>query len=154
MNLGPGSLKVVAGVSTLAVCGVSGVLVVSDPKPASAPLRPPVSASGSNTASLVIPPSCAAPAAKGGSVTLTAAEMAVVRKLQAATTPAQRRAILAGLPAAQRQQITAWIAAHGGTKAAGCSSAASGAGSGAAPVAPSVVDAAPGAQTASTSYVS
>jgi hypothetical protein len=45
MTLSTRALKAISSVSAIAVCGVSGVIVATDPKPAAAPLRPPVTGS-------------------------------------------------------------------------------------------------------------
>ncbi|HEY6783058.1 MAG TPA: hypothetical protein VI296_07465 [Candidatus Dormibacteraeota bacterium] len=58
MTLSTRALKAFSGMGAVALCGVSGVLVATDPKPAAAPLRPPVSGSSSSASALVIPPSC------------------------------------------------------------------------------------------------
>jgi hypothetical protein len=60
MTLSPRALKVTSSVATLAVCGVSGVIVAADAKPSAAPLHPPVGQStpAASQAALTIPPTC------------------------------------------------------------------------------------------------
>ena len=61
---GPGRMRVLGGVGGLVVCGVAGVTVAASPKPAGAPLNPPVDPprTADATAGLVIPatPVCGA----------------------------------------------------------------------------------------------
>jgi hypothetical protein len=111
MTLSTRALKVISGASAVAVCGVSGVLVATDPKPSAAPLRPPVSGASPNTASLVIPPSCGATglAGAGAAATLDPSLLPVASQLLQATTATQRRAILASLTASQRLEIEAYV---------------------------------------------
>ncbi len=104
-----GTLKVAAGVGTAAVCAVSAALVTSNPKPASAPLKPPTGTAPKPapqaTSGLNIPPSCT----PRSGPTLTAAELQVIGQLSQAKTAAGRRAILRSVPADERQQITAFL---------------------------------------------
>ena len=58
MVVGTRVLKALSGVGAVVVCGVSGLLVATDPKPVAAPLRPPVNGASPASAALTIPPSC------------------------------------------------------------------------------------------------
>jgi len=60
MTLNPRALKITSGVATLAVCGVSGVIVAADAKPTAAPLHPPVAQATPRVsqAALTVPPTC------------------------------------------------------------------------------------------------
>ena len=104
------TLKVAAGIGTAAVCAASAALVAGDPKPASAPLKPPTGAAPSAppTSALSIPSSCV----PRHGPTLSAAEVQVVTQLAQAKTAAARRTILQSLPADERQQVTAFVAAR------------------------------------------
>jgi hypothetical protein len=97
------ALKVASGIGAVAVCGVSGLLVATDPKPATAPLRPPVNDVSSNAAALVIPTTC------GTTGTLDPALQSVVQQLSQATTAAARRTALAPLTASQRLKVEAYL---------------------------------------------
>jgi hypothetical protein len=146
--LGTRALKALSGVGAVAVCGVSGLLVATDPKPVAAPLRPPVSGAAPASTALSIPPSCAG--------ALDPALLAVVRQLQAATDPATRRSILAPLSATQRLEVEAHVRSSRRT-AAGTDAPCPGTGSGAAPtqsIAPSVVASPASTQPLINTYVS
>ncbi|MFZ0128751.1 MAG: hypothetical protein WB808_09500 [Candidatus Dormiibacterota bacterium] len=157
MTLGTRALKIVSGVSAVAVCGVSGVLVASDPKPAAAPLRPSLSGSSTKAAALVIPPSCGGAGINAGSssAALDPSLLPVVQQLRQANTASERRSILAPLTASQRLAVEAYL--HGlqritnGTAASCAGSAATGAGSA---IVPSVVAAPPSANPLISTYVS
>jgi len=139
------SLKVLSGVGAVAVCGVSGLLVAADPKPATAPLRPPVNGSSSSTASLDIPPSC-------GSGTLDPSLLPIVQQLRQATTASARRSILAALSPTQRLEIEAYLRATGRSATVAnttCDSTGSGDS-----IAPSVVEAPTSTQPLINTYVS
>jgi hypothetical protein len=97
------SLKLVSGIGAVAVCGVSGLFVATDPKPTTAPLRPTINDASSNAAALVIPATC------GGTGTLDPALRSVVQQLSQATTSAARRTILASLTASQRLEVEAYL---------------------------------------------
>jgi hypothetical protein len=135
--MGPGRLRVVCGLSTLAVCGGSAALVLQDPHPQAAPLVPPVT--GTEAAShLVIPPSCSqvkiATGAGGGApaVKLSPAAQKALQDIAAAGgDKAKVRAILAGLSAKDRLAVAAAqrMQAAGGTSAP-CSPGAGGSGGG------------------------
>jgi len=107
------ALKAISSVSAVALCGVSGVLVATDPKPAAAPLRPPVNGASHGTASLVIPPTCGATgfAGSGATATLDPSLLPIAQRLGQATTATERRAILASLTASQRLDIEAYVRA-------------------------------------------
>jgi hypothetical protein len=158
VTLSTRALKVISGAGALAICGVSGVLVAIDPKPATAPLRPAlIGVLSSTPPALLIPPSCDQIGARSGgeSPTLDPSLLPLVAEMQAAMTAAERRAILASLTADQRLQIEAYVrAVH--RKDAACASEADGSGSGAAraTIAPSVVDAPPSGQPLINTYVS
>jgi hypothetical protein len=113
MTLSTRALKVISSASVVAVCGVSGVLVATDPKPAAAPLRPPVTGASPNTAPLVIPPSCGATGVAGGgaAATLDPSLLPIALQLRQATAATERRAILASLTASQRLEIEAYMSA-------------------------------------------
>lgn len=158
--MGPGQLKILGGTVSALVCTGSALLVADDPKPASAPLKPPVSSHPEVAGDgLVIPPTCATtppgsrPRRTRPTVPLTAGEQAAVQKWDATRDPAQRRAVLAALPADQRQQVTAYLQNRAAGGNGGCS-AGSSPSSSSGTVVPSIVDT-PGSVTAlSNSYVS
>lgn len=171
MSLQPGTLKLAGGVGALLVCGGAGVTVAVDQHPASAPLRPPVSEASTSQpaatpASLVIPPSavCSGSSDAAGAAGTDPQLAAIVGELQQAPTAQARRQILAGLPADERQQVTALLRrrAAGGAAAnrrkggPSCrgGSAVSGGDGGAATIAPSVSDAGPSVSPLTTTYVS
>ena len=157
MTLGTRALKIVSGVSAVAVCGVSGVLVASDPKPAAAPLRPSLSGSSTKAAALVIPPSCGGAGINAGSASaaLDPSLLPVAEQLRQATTASERRRILAPLTASQRLAVEAYLRGlqrmTNGTTASCAGSAATGAGSS---IVPSVVAAPPSANPLINTYVS
>ena len=97
------ALRAVTVAGTLVVCGGSSLLVSVDPKPASAPLKPPIAAAEGPTAALVIPASCGSSPAP-----LPANLQAAFAQWQSANR-AQRRAILGALSATERQQLTAYV---------------------------------------------
>jgi hypothetical protein len=121
--LGPGRMRVLGGLGGLVACGVAGVTVAASPKPAGAPLQPPVDPhaplsgvahpSASAGGGLVIPatPVCdvagRGAAAAGTSVDPTL--QPILMQLRAAKTRAERMSILQGLTADQRQQLTALL---------------------------------------------
>ncbi|HVC42347.1 MAG TPA: hypothetical protein VND54_10255 [Candidatus Saccharimonadales bacterium] len=157
MTVGTRALKAFSGVGAVVVCGVSGLLVAIDPKPAGAPLRPPVSGSSSIAAALVIPPSCGGvgAATSGSAATLDPSLIPAVRQFAQATTASERRAIIASLSASQRLEVEAYVRAlrrnaQGATGRCDGSGAATGGGS----IAPSVVDAPPSTQPLINTYVS
>jgi hypothetical protein len=105
-------VKLVGGVGALVACGVAGVTVAASPKPPDAPLKPPVDpgtplaatnaqAAARTTPGLVIPatPVCA----------VSPSLQPILAQLRAATTRAQRLAILQQLTPDQRQQVTAML---------------------------------------------
>jgi len=134
------------------VCGVSGLLVATDPRPMAAPLRPPVhGASSQAAAALSIPPSCA-----GAVGSLDPALLPVVRQLQQSTDASTRRSILASLSATQRLEVEAYVRSSR-RSVSGPDAPCAGTGSGAAPrqsIAPSVVAAPASAQPLVNTYVS
>ncbi|MHB8490399.1 MAG: hypothetical protein ACYDCS_13800 [Candidatus Dormibacteria bacterium] len=157
MTVGTRALKAFSGLGALVVCGVSGVLVAIDPKPAGAPLRPPVPGLSSIAAALVIPPSCGGVGAprSGSTPTLDPSLIPVVQQLGRATTAGERRAIIASLSASQRLEVEAYARAlrrnaQGATGRCDGSGTATGGGS----IAPSVVDAPPSTQPLINTYVS
>jgi hypothetical protein len=162
MTLSTRALKVLSGVGAVAVCSVCGVLVGTDPKPAGAPLRPPVSDASSTSAALVIPPSCGADGVAAGSTAtrLDPSLLPVIQQLRQATTAAERRTILVSLSASQRLEVEAYVRALRRTAPApngGCGNSVSAGGASARPdgsIAPSVVDAPPSTSPLINTYVS
>ena len=135
----------------MVVCGISGLLVATDPKPTAAPLRPPVNGSSPAAAALSIPPSCA-----GIAATLDPALLSVVRQLEAAAGASTRRSILMSLSATQRLEVEAYVRSSR-RSATGADALCAGTGNGAAPtqpIAPSVVAAPASAQPLINTYVS
>jgi hypothetical protein len=156
MALSTRALKAISGIGAVAVCGVSGVLVATDPRPEAAPLRPPVHGASSNAAALVIPPSCggSGAATSGTGAMLDPSLDPVLQQVRQATSASARRAILATLTPAQRLEVEAALAAlrrgaSGTTGRCGSSSASAG-GS----IVPSVVDAPPATHPLINTYVS
>ena len=156
MTLSTRALKAFSAVGAVAVCSASGVLVASDPKPATAPLRPPVSGASSSASALVIPPSCGgASVATGGSMTaLDPSLVPIVQQLQAAKA-GERRAILGSLTPSQRLEVEAYVRGLRRT-ASGASGVCAGSGGTVAggSIAPSVVEAPAPAQPLINTYVS
>jgi hypothetical protein len=147
VTLNTRALKVMSGVGAVVICGVSGVLVAIDPKPAAAPLRPLLAASPSEAAGLVIPQSCGTVAAVDPSL------LPVAEQVQNATSAAERSALLAPLTASQRLEVEAYVRAqrrHTTGRTGNCSSPSSAGGT----IAPSVVDAPPSTQPLINTYVS
>lgn len=130
-------LRVLTGIGVTAVAAAAAAAVATDPKPASAPLHPPVSQAV--TASLTLPDNCATPTAS----TTIAAEYSNWRK---AGTKAARTKYLSSLPAADRLQLQAYITALQRSK--GCTGGATAAPIGAA------TSTVKGAGVTTTSYVS
>ncbi|HEY6379882.1 MAG TPA: hypothetical protein VI316_11955 [Candidatus Dormibacteraeota bacterium] len=137
MAVGPGALKLAAGLGTAAVIGVSAAVVAADAKPAGAPLKPPVNGvsaaaaqpnelASAGTLSIPVTPVCqrsasgsgvAAAAATARPTTAAAAALdpavaAALQQLKTATTAQQRQAVMAALTPDQRMQVTAYVAAH------------------------------------------
>lgn len=131
MPLGATFLKIVTTAGTLAAGGAAGVMVVvNDPKPATAPLQPHVvgakeaaSTPTPNATPLApLPPSCGTVGASGGApVALTAQQQSELQQLRQTPT-AQRRALLLTFPSADRLQIAAYQRQHARAKSAsgGC----------------------------------
>jgi hypothetical protein len=119
MPLGATFLKIVTTAGTLAAGGAAGVMVVvNDPKPATAPLQPQVAgvkqaaSSPTPTALAPLPPSCGNVGASGGApVTLTPQQQSELQQLRQ-TPVAQRRALLITFPSADRIQIEAYQRQH------------------------------------------
>lgn len=166
MSVASRTLRLAGGVGALLVCGGAGAAVAADQRPAGAPLRPPVhpapaafgAAPSPGATPLVIPPGSSCARGAGGAPASAAdpALLPVLRELQRAATPAARRQLLAGLPADERQQITALARRRAaGRVGTACTSAGTGAdGVGPAPIAPSVSDAGGDVQPLTFSYVS
>ena len=144
-------LKALSGVGAVVVCGVSGLLVATDPKPVAAPLRPPVNGASPASAALTIPPSCG-----GAAGALDPSLRPVARQLQQATTASTRRNILAPLSATQRLEVEAYMRSMRrsatGTNAT-CDSTGSGVATGQS-IAPSVVAPPASTQPLINTYVS
>src|SRR5579864_2649600 len=112
-------MRVLGGLGGLVACGVAGVAVAASPKPAGAPLQPPVDPSAplsratpsleAASGGLVIPatPVCSASRGSQMQTALDPSLKAVLTQLRAATTRAQRLAILQGLTPDQRMQVAA-----------------------------------------------
>jgi hypothetical protein len=157
VTLSTRALKAFSGLGAVALCGVSGVLVATDPKPAAAPLRPPVSGSSLSASALVIPPSCSGSglATGGSTAALDPSLVPIVQQLGQATTAAQRRAILGSLTGSQRLEVEAHVrglrrTAPGAPGGCAGSSASSTGGS----IASSVVEAPASTQPLISTYVS
>jgi hypothetical protein len=140
------SLKLASGIGAVAVCGVSGLLVATDPKPGTAPLRPPVSGASPNAAALLIPPTC------NTSGALDPALLTVVQQLHQATTASARRTILASLSASQRLEVEAYLQSLR-RSATGTTTPCDGTGT-SDPIAPSVIEAPASTQPLINTYVS
>jgi hypothetical protein len=151
VTLSSRALKVMSSVGAVVICGVSGVLVALDPKPATAPLRPTVGAPSPGSSLLVIPKTCAA--GDGAGASLDPSLLPVVQQLRAATSATARRMVLAALSASQRLEVEAYVRSlrkHPADTSGSCSSTADPAQS----IAPSVVDAPPSTQPLINTYVS
>ncbi|TMC48696.1 MAG: hypothetical protein E6J14_11500 [Chloroflexi bacterium] len=182
MAFGPGALKAVAGIGTVLVCGGAGAAVATDAKPSTAPLHPPANPSAAvdhaavaaSASGLLIPPTPVCQRSSGGGAGATAgtglvpavsdpAARAALQQLRAATTAAQRQAILQPLSPDQRMQLTALLRtaqrAGGGAAPSGpCRGAAAGEPGGATDpsmsVTPNVVSAPATAAPVTSTYVS
>jgi hypothetical protein len=143
------ALKVASGMGAVALCGVSGVLVAIDPKPSTAPLRPPVAdpAPAPDTSGLLIPQSCDTGA------TLDPSLLPVAQAVRAAASAAARRLILASLTASQRLEVEGYVRSlrRSATGLTGSCGDATGTGGS---IAPSVIDAPPSTQPLINTYVS
>jgi hypothetical protein len=145
-RLGPSHMRVLGALGGVVACAGAGVAVAANPKPGDAPLNPPVAASAVAPNSATPAPACDA----GEDPAIAAA----VGEIRAASGAAERRAVLRGLTADQRQQVTALLRGSGGaTPASGpCGAAAP-----AQPmptIQPDVVAAGPTAAPVTNSYVS
>ena len=144
-RLGPSHMRVAGAVGGVVACVGAGVAVASSPKPAGAPLNPPVDTSLAVDRSTPSPSATAAPAC-GVDPQVEAA----LQQLRAAKTRAERQLILRGLAADQRQQVTALAAG-----ADPCGSAGSAAAEPMPTIEPSVVDGGgPAAPPITSTYVS
>lgn len=116
--LGPGRMRLLGGLGGVLACGAAGVAVAVSPKPAGAPLTPPVDASkpvdAQAAAATPSPGLCAVAPAP-----VDAAVVAGLRDLRAATTRVERNAVLQRLTADQRQQVTALMRSGSSGCAAG-----------------------------------
>ena len=130
-------LRILTGIGVSAVTAAAVVAVVTDPKPASAPLHPPVSLAAPE--SITLPNNCVAPKPSAA----VAADYATWR---AAGTKAARTQFLSTLPSSERLQLQAYMTALQRSK--GCSTSASAAPIGAA------TSSVTGAGLTTTSYVS
>ena len=121
-GLGPGRMRVLGGLGGLVACGVAGVAVAAAPKPAGAPLQPPVdphaplsggahvaAPTGNSSGGLVIPATPVCTGAATGPSSVDTSLQPVLMQLRAAKTRAERMAILQGLTPDQRQQVTALL---------------------------------------------
>jgi hypothetical protein len=157
VTLSTRALKALSAVGAVAVCSASGVLVAGDPKPPTAPLRPPVSGASSSAPALVIPPSCGgAGVATGGSMAaLDPSLVPIVQQLGQATTAGERRAILGSLTPSQRLEVEAYVRGlrRSASDAPGGCAGSGGIAAGGS-IAPSVVEAPAPAQPLINTYVS
>ncbi len=119
-RLGVPHMRVLGAVGGVVACAGAGVAVAVSPKPAGAPLNPPVDASVAVDHAPASPSASACPTNSPGMATTGApvdpSLQAVVQQLRGATTAAQRRAILQGLSADQRQQVTALLRSRAGQR--------------------------------------
>ena len=105
-------MRVLGGIGGLLACGAAGVAVAASPKPAGAPLTPPVDPAapvGAHANATPSPTACAV--ANGTGMAATApvdpAVTAALHDLRAAITRAERTAVLQRLTPDQRQQLVA-----------------------------------------------
>jgi hypothetical protein len=161
------SFKVLSGAGVVAVCLASSCLVLLDPKPVAAPLKPAVNAAPA-AAALTIPPSCGRVTvgnARGGQpaggtpVQLTPQQQQEVQTILAAPS-SQRRTLIKALPAADRLQIQAYIAQQqrrgkGGTGAGGqCGPGGQGSSPAGGSIAPDTVAVSGPVENVTSTYVS
>jgi hypothetical protein len=111
-------MRVLGGVGGLVACLGAGVAVAASPKPSGAPLTPPVNPAASlqrSTPSAGAGPTpcatgaAAATAPAAASASVDPAVSAALERIAGAPTKAERQAILGGLTADQRQQLTALL---------------------------------------------
>lgn len=105
-------MRVLGGIGGLLACGAAGVAVAASPKPAGAPLTPPVDpAAPVGAHATATPSSTGCAVANGTGMAATApvdpAVTAALHDLRAATTRAERTAVLQRLTPDQRQQLAA-----------------------------------------------
>jgi len=138
MAVGPGALKLAAGLGTAAVIGVSAAAVVADARPVGAPLKPAVNGARDAVAaptndlasagalSIPVTPVCQRSASGSGASTAPAgarptpaaaavlepAVAAALQQLKTARTASQRQGVMAALTPDQRMQVTAYVAAQ------------------------------------------
>jgi len=143
-RLGPSHMKVLGALSGVAACAGAGAAVAASPKPAGAPLNPPVEQA---RAAATPAPSCSAPG-------VDPAIAAAVQQLRAASTPAERRAVLRGLTADQRQQVTALVRGRAAAQPAAGSCGGAEPAQPMPTIEPDVVAAGPSAAPITNSYVS
>ncbi|HET9050351.1 MAG TPA: hypothetical protein VFO60_01530 [Candidatus Dormibacteraeota bacterium] len=121
MPLGSVALRAAGAAGTLAVCGLSGLAVALDTRPADAPLTPAVAGAspapaGAAAGDLSIPAGAtcahAGPSAAGGAAKappVPADLRPLVAQYRAATTQQARQQVLAQLTPDQRMQLTAYL---------------------------------------------
>jgi hypothetical protein len=142
-RLGPSHMKVLGALGGVVACAGAGVAVAANPKPSGVPLNPPVEARASST-----------PAATCAASSVDPAVAAALQQVRAATTPAERRAVLRGLTADQRQQVTALLRGRGAAQPTSGSCDTAGAAEPMPTIEPDVVAAGPTAAPVTNSYVS
>ena len=106
-RLGASHLRVAGAVGGVVACVGAGVAVAASPRPSGAPLTPPVNTSVAVDRSTPSPPPCPTNPAGMATTPTDPALQAALQQLRAATTRAERQAVLRGLTADQRQQVTA-----------------------------------------------
>jgi hypothetical protein len=152
-RLGASHLRVAGAVGGMVACVGAGVAVAASPKPSGAPLTPPVDTSVA--VDRATPSPCATDPAGMATTPTDPALQAALQQLRAATTRAERQAVLRGLTADQRQQVTALLRRPAAGAAAATPPPADCGVAQAEPIIqPDVVDAAPSAPPITNSYVS
>lgn len=150
-------MRVLGAVGGVVACAGAGVAVAASPKPTGAPLNPPVEVAAAAATPAPSAGACGVNRPEmAGTPQLDPSLLAVVQQLRAATTRAQRQAILRGLTADQRQQITALQRGRAGAAGGGAQQGAcdSGPAQPLPTIQPDVVAAGPGAVPITNSYVS
>jgi hypothetical protein len=151
-RLGAPHMRALGGVGGLVACVGAGVAVAASPKPNGAPLTPPVDPAAAlqrSTPSASASPTPCATAPGTAGATVDPAVTTALQHIAAATTKAEKQAILRSLTADQRQQLTALQRSRTQTTAPSASAC------GQPPmIQPEVVAATPDAPPLTNSYVS
>ncbi|HXA30130.1 MAG TPA: hypothetical protein VN193_15430 [Candidatus Angelobacter sp.] len=154
-RLGASHMRIAGAVGGVVACVGAGAAVAASPKPGGAPLTPPVDTAvavdRSTPTPRASPTPCPVNVPGAAQTPVDPSLVPVLQQLRAATTAAARQAILRGLTADQRQQVTALMRR---APAAPAPAAACGGAQPEPMIQPDVVSAAPSTAPITNSYVS